>query len=440
MLRFGRQSETAEFQLVTVGGGTQSKLLKTKSAAKRKAATTKSIPSKHVVKPAWVDEDDVVRNDLIRPPGVLDVNMFIRETKDPSAADLDASDDEYIINCNSKILREEKSEYLPVSKTIDLRRMFDANRERISMGVLTAVHFNPAFHMSLTASADSTLAFFKVDGTENALLRDRVFEKFPLTSAKFTPSGDRVVITGNRNSFRVYDLQTGEETRASRFIGADREELLVKCQVTEGQPNIAALGTNSRQIYLADLRSLEKIAVVRTRGPVRSFCFSENGAFLNTLDASGSSYIFDLRGRKPRAVHQWTDQACTGGTAIACSPDNRWTACGSDCGFVNVYQSAQVMRSNIPEPDKSVSNLTTSIDNLAFHPSSEMLCIGSSQLSAGLRLYHLDGRQVFSNFPVCVGRLGYPTSIAFSPGGGYLCVGQQNGRAALYRILHYAGY
>ncbi|KAF5397708.1 hypothetical protein PHET_09382 [Paragonimus heterotremus] len=253
MLRFGRQSETAEFQLVTVGGSAQSKSLKTKPAAKRKAATTKSIPSEHV-KPAWVDEDDVVPNDLIRPPGVLDVNMFIREAKDPSAVDLGASDDEYIVNHNSKILREEKSEYLPVSKTIDLRRMFDANRERISMGVLTAVHFNPAFHMSLTASADSTLAFFKVDGKENALLRDRVFEKFPLTSAKFTPSGDRVVLTGNRNSFRIYDLQTGEETRASPFIGATREELLVKCQVTEGQPNIAALGTNSRQIYLADLR------------------------------------------------------------------------------------------------------------------------------------------------------------------------------------------
>ncbi|KAA3681166.1 U3 small nucleolar RNA-associated protein 18 [Paragonimus westermani] len=399
MLRFGRHSEAAEFQLVTVGDCAQPKLVETRPTAKRNAATTKSIPSKHVVKPAWVDEDDVVPNDLISPPGVLDVNMFFRDANDPSTADLDASDDEYTIKCNSKILREDESEYLPVSKTIDVRRMFDANRERISMGTLTAVHFNPAFHMSLTASDDSTLAFFK-----------------------------------------VYDLQTGKETRASPFIGANRDELLVKCQLTGGKPNIVALGTNGRQIYLADLRSLEKIAVVRTRGPVRSFCFSEDGAFLNTLDASGSSYVFDLRGRKPRAAHQWTDQACTGGTVIACSPDNRWIACGSDCGFVNVYQSAHVMRCNIPEPDKSVSNLTTSIDSMAFHPSSEMLCIGSSQLSAGLRLYHLDGRQVFSNFPVCVGRLGYPTSIAFSPGGGYLCVGQQNGRAALYRLLHYAGY
>ncbi|KAF8565835.1 U3 small nucleolar RNA-associated protein [Paragonimus westermani] len=285
MLRFGRQSETAEFQLVTVGDCAQPKSVKTKPAAKPKAATTESIPS-HVVKPAWVDEDDVAPNDLISPPGVLDVNMFIREAKDPSTSDLDASDDEYTIKCNSKILREDRSEYLPVSKTIDVRRMFDANRERISMGTLTAVHFNPAFHMSLTASDDSTLAFFKVDGTENALIRDRVFEKFPLTSAKFTPSGDRVVLTGNRNSFRVYDLQTGKETRASPFIGANRDELLVNCQLTGGKPNIAALGTNGRQIYLADLRSLEKIAVVRTRGPVRSFCFSEDGVFLNTLDVT----------------------------------------------------------------------------------------------------------------------------------------------------------
>ncbi|KER27097.1 hypothetical protein T265_05793 [Opisthorchis viverrini] len=267
------------------------------------------------------------------------------------------------------------------------------------MGALSAVHFNPLYQMSLTASVDSTLAFFK-----------------------------------------IYDLETGVETRASPFIGSRSDEILVNCEMSSGHPNIVGLGTTDKQVYLADLRSLEKVAVLRTKGTLQSFTFLDDGTFVHTLDANGFVYVFDVRGRKPHFAHQWCDQACTGGTRIASSVNSSWIACGSDCGFVNVYQMTQTMISSNPVPDKSIANVQTAIDSMAFHPASEMLCLGSSQMPAAIRLYHLYGHQVFDNFPVCVGRLGKPTSIAFSPGGGYLCVGQSNGRAALYHISHYIDY
>ncbi len=45
---------------------------------------------------------------------------------------------------------------------IALRRMFDANRERLSSDKLTSVEFNPQYKMFLTSSLDTTLALFKV--------------------------------------------------------------------------------------------------------------------------------------------------------------------------------------------------------------------------------------------------------------------------------------
>ncbi|GAA52822.1 transportin-3 [Clonorchis sinensis] len=186
---------------------------------------------------------------------------------------------------------------------------------------------------------------------------------------------------------QIYDLETGLETRASPFIGSRSDEILVNCEMSSGHPNIVGLGTTDKQVYLADLRSLEKVAVLRTKGTLQSFTFLDDGTFVHTFDANGFVYVFDVRGRKPQFVHQWCDQACTGGTRIASSVNSSWIACGSDCGFVNVYQMTQTMMSSNPVPDKSIANVQTAIDSMAFHPASEMLCLGSSQMPAAVRLH-----------------------------------------------------
>ncbi|VDQ17948.1 unnamed protein product [Trichobilharzia regenti] len=47
---------------------------------------------------------------------------------------------------------------------------------------------------------------------------------------------------------------------------------------------------------------------------------------------------------------------------------------------------------------------------------------------------------IFENFPVRVGALKKPTSVGFSPGGRFMCVGQCDGRAALYAFSHFKDY
>ncbi|VDP66823.1 unnamed protein product [Echinostoma caproni] len=405
MLRFGRKcssQEESEFEIVR--SCESSKDLEKQVDIEQESRVQQSPSEKRstsdtTLKPAWNDEDDAVVIEDYRPIPVLDVRSKKRKQEVEGASDAEDSDAEFGVHCTRKILRDEASPFLPETKTIGIRRVFDANRERISLGPLSSVDFNPVFQMLLTASEDSTLAMFK-----------------------------------------IYDLQTGSETRASPFIGSTPDQILSNCQVSPGQPNLVSLQNGANKVYMADLRSLERISTLHARGPIRSTCFLKDGTFFYTLDSSGLVYVFDLRMKNPVMAYQWTDEASTGGAAIASSPDGHWIACGSDSGFVNVYPAAKVSQSPHPHPDKSIANLRTRVDLAVFHPGNEMLCIGSSDHSAAVRLYHMRSRQVFDNFPVRVGRLDLVSSIAFSPGGKYLCIGQKNGRAALYSISHYPDY
>ena len=67
----------------------------------------------------------------------------------------------------------------------------------------------------------------------------------------------------------------------------------------------------------------------------------------------------------------------------------------------------------------------------------QMLAMASRMKKDALRLVHLPSGTVFQNWPTSRSPLGYVHSVAFSPGGGYLAVGNAKGRALLYRLHHY---
>ena len=67
----------------------------------------------------------------------------------------------------------------------------------------------------------------------------------------------------------------------------------------------------------------------------------------------------------------------------------------------------------------------------------ELLAIASDRTKDALKLIHLPTGTVFQNWPSDRTPLRKVTSLDFSPGGGYLAVGNSRGRVLLYRLNHY---
>tara|TARA_B100000524_G_scaffold157874_1_gene80044 strand:- start:281 stop:454 length:174 start_codon:yes stop_codon:yes gene_type:complete len=55
-----------------------------------------------------------------------------------------------------------------------------------------------------------------------------------------------------------------------------------------------------------------------------------------------------------------------------------------------------------------------------------------------MRMAHVTGKHVFSNWPTSKTPLGYVQCCAFSPTGGYIAFGNDQGKASLYRVNHFA--
>uniref|UniRef100_A0A5K3FB43 WD_REPEATS_REGION domain-containing protein n=2 Tax=Mesocestoides corti TaxID=53468 RepID=A0A5K3FB43_MESCO len=389
--------------------------------------------SQNTLNPVWIDEDEAgkikVENTLSQPT-ILDIKARLNRKRK-----LGLSGSPELGNCDVEKLYEvlRVDDDCFTGSEIRMRRLHDANRERLSCGSLTSVEFSHSYHIFMTTCVDTTMALFNFGKSDCPLLVDCVFEKFPVSSAKFFSAGEKIILTGKKSYFKVYDINSGKETHPNVPLGIHCKEQVNNVQVSP-KDNIAALSAPNR-VYLVDLRTLEKIATARVSGSVTSHCFSHKGELLNTFSADGSVFVFDLR-HNARPMYRWTDYSCAGGSSFAISDDSKYIACGSETGYVNIYMWAAVMNegTRTPKPLKSVGNLATGVDQLLFHPSGQVLYMASSLEPAAARLFDLDSQRVYSNFPACMGELGVPTSVGFSLNGGYLAVGQESGRAALYQF------
>ena len=97
----------------------------------------------------------------------------------------------------------------------------------------------------------------------------------------------------------------------------------------------------------------------------------------------GHVYLWDIR--SSNCIHRFVDDGCVKGTTIGISPNGQFIATGSDSGVVNVYDQSCLTQAK-PRPLKAVMNLTTSISNINFNPSSEVLSISSKEKKSAIKL------------------------------------------------------
>jgi len=302
--------------------------------------------------------------------------------------------------------------------------------------VVRAAEFHPTSTVGMVAGNNGTVSLFQVDGKENPKIQTINFQNFPIRTAKFSTNGNEFIV-GSRNHphFYVYDMMIGKSIKVP-WKGRTGEHNSAHFEISPDGRFIAFKGRFG-YIHIISARTKELLKSLKMNDDCGDLKFSRDSCQLYSSGSGGEVYIWDLR--TFMASHKFTDDGCLSGTAIALSQQH--LATGSSSGVVNIYRLSSVSQSGSmrPSPEKILLNLTTEVEVLSFHPSGELLAMASTAKESQVKLLHLPSMSVFSNFPANF-NLHRVNCAAFSPGGGYLSLGNNKGAAHLYRLHHYVSY
>lgn len=436
-------------------GISSEEILPLKKAKKNDEEKPKTIAAQ----PAWEDEDDEF--------DVPDVNISRKERLRKLRQSLDEqliSQNEYekrLRDLHAKLNRqnlewtkveETETSYLdPLRSTenvskkkdktlldphhISLSQMRDANHAEVSKAVIQCCEFHRNGEMILTAGLDKTLRLFEIDGKKNPKLQSIHFKKFPITSARFTPDGKEVILSGTDKGFYIYDITTGNIDKVSHIIGQN-ERHLKKMLISPDNTLIVFLGEDGKIIIVSN-QTKQWLKNLKMNGNVICACFTSDSRYLYSSGDRGEIYVWDLK--TYRCIRRFKDEGGLKINAITISPDDDYLATGQESGVVNVYymKDESFQNTNNPKPVKAIMNLTTPITSLKFNFDTQLLGICSIDKRNSFRLVHIPSMTVYNNWPKEQTPLGRVSSFDFSPDGGYLIIGNVRGNVRLFKIHHY---
>jgi U3 small nucleolar RNA-associated protein 18 len=342
---------------------------------------------------------------------------------------------------------------LPPEK-LSVTRAVDGNQSEPSRAVVQSCEFFPgATPLLMTAGLDRRLRFFEVDGSKNRHVHTAMLSDLPVRKAAVVRGGAEVLAVGRRPFFYVYDVRAARSVKVPR-VGARPEKSWESVVVPSASdaPLWAFLGDEGTVSFVSSTSHL-LVGSVSIPGSVRAAAFDPSGS---AVWASGSDAILrliDLRMR--RIVHSIADEGASPTTALAMAPNGATLAVGSEAGIVNLYSTADLVRTAqdaegesffaaaaVPTatPLRAVPNLTTTIHGLRFNHNAEALAFWSHGKKDALRVLHTASRTVFQDWPTERTPLKHVQAVDFSPNGAFLAIGNDRGRALLYRLNHYAEY
>ena len=346
----------------------------------------------------------------------------------PGHKDVESVDD--ILRTNEDLVVKNGTKLLP--GLLEYSKLVDANAEDPSNGPINSVQFHRNAQLLLTAGLDRRVRFFQIDGKRNTKIQSIFLEDCPIRKASFLPDGSQVIIAGRRKFFYSFDLVKARVDKIGPLISRE-EKSLETFEVSPDSSTIAFAG-NEGYILLVSSKTKELIGTLKMNGTVRSLAFSDDGRQLLSSGGDGHIYHWDLRTRT--CFHKGTDEGCINGTALCASPSGALFAAGSSSGIVNVYNREQFLGGKT-KPMKTIENLTTKVDFMKFSSDAQILAISSSMKKNSLKLIHIPSYTVFSNWPPSNRTLHYPRCLDFSPGGGFMTVGNAAGKVLLYKLHHY---
>ncbi|KAG5408442.1 hypothetical protein IGI04_004761 [Brassica rapa subsp. trilocularis] len=336
--------------------------------------------------------------------------------------------DDDILRTNEDLLVESGGNKL-CSGLLEYTQLDNANVNDPSTTPINSVHFHQNAQLLLTAS-DKRLKFFHIDGKRNAKIQSIFLEDYPIHKASFLPNGSQVIVSGRRNYFHSFDLEKANFDRIGPLVGRE-EKSLESFEVSQDSNTIAFVG-NGGYILLVSSKTKELTGTLKMNGSVRSLAFSEDGKKLLSSGGDGEVYVWDLRTMK--CLYKGVDEGSTCGTSLCMKGE--LFASGSERGIVNVYKTSEFVGGK-RKPVKTVENLTSQIGFMKFNHDAQILAIGSAMKENSVRLVHVPSLTVFSNWPPMGRSVRSPRCLDFSPGGGFMAMGNSVGEVLLYQLNHY---
>jgi len=307
----------------------------------------------------------------------------------------------------------------------------------------------------------------------------------------------KIYLSARRRYFHTWSLHTGTLTKISRPIYQSRSSTeslarkskknheLPTCERLILSPNsayialIANTGSNLGTVHLLHTATHQPIAQTRIESlnGIADLAFYRDSTGYSVVGKNGEISEYNIS--EKRVVARWSDEGAVGTTTLALGGEirdprsstgvdtlgpDRWVAIGSTSGIVNVYDRRSILShfaktlllsvsatapagtssqtpskstsTHRPTPLRTLSNLTTPISHLHFSPdpAGQLLIMASRWKKNALRLVHLPSCTVYRNWPTDKTPLGRISSVAISPDGGYLAVGNEAGKVRLWQI------
>lgn len=418
--------------------------------------TKEDIQEASEYKPAWVDDDDV-ESDLMKTNRL----RKLRQSRDEEVSNMTRRELEQRLrtrfeNTTMTVARtdwakidaegvqetfENDTSVAPVLSTsmyklppqiLQVLRCPDSNQKDPNQAAVQAVHFHPGSDpdqpLMLTAGLDKTLRFFQIGEKESEKIHGIHFDRLPIYTARFLGDSGKVVVSGRRSFFYIYDAIEGKLDLVPKIMG--REERSLEKFTTSPDGRIIAFLGNDGYIILVDAQSKQWMFNLKMNGSVRAITFSPNCHHLYASGSDGDVYKFDVRTR--RCVERFSNEDGTITSTLASSAKH--FAVGAESGVVNLYSNLEMGNRT---PIKSIMNLHTSADFSQFNHDGQILAFSTRREKKGLKLLHVPTGTVFSNWPTSNTPLSYVWSLDFSPKSNFLAIGNDKGKCLLYKLLHY---
>ncbi|KAM9596525.1 U3 small nucleolar RNA-associated protein 18 homolog [Trichechus inunguis] len=313
-----------------------------------------------------------------------------------------------------------------------------ANAERPTSARISSVQFHPRAQVVMVAGLDNAVSLFQVDGKTNPKIQSIYLEKFPIFKACFSANGEEVLATSTHSKvLYVYDMLAGRLIPVHQVRGL--KEKIVRSFEVSPDGSFLLINGVAGYFHLLSMKTKELIGSMKINGRVAASTFSSDSKKIYASSGDGEIYVWDVNSKK--CLNRFVDEGSLYGLSIATSRNGQYVACGSNCGVVNIYSQDSCLQERNPKPIKAIMNLVTGVTSLTFNPTSEILAVASEKMKEAVRLVHLPSCTVFSNFPVVRRKnISLVHTMDFSPRSGYFALGNEKGKALMFRLHHYSDF